>query len=784
MQLLDTQDNAAIGTPLVDISILVPTLNERENVAQLIDQLNAAMSGLGRTWELVFLDDSDDDTPERIRDYQLFNPHILLLHREPHQRTGGLGTAVVSGIEVARGQVMVIMDGDLQHPPQMVRELSTAVLSGKYDVAIASRYVTGASNAGLDGARRRLVSRVSISLAHLLVPNTRDVRDPMSGFFAVAREKLLGVPLHPHGFKILMEILARGGNLRVAEVPFRMNSRTEGDSKASWREGMNFLRHSGRLVRSRLTSSLRPQRVFTQLPLAAILTIQALLSLRLIFRNTAFIDEAIYLTAGHYQLHTLVHGGPNLFFPSYFSGAPTIYPVLAALADNLGGLHAARFLSLVFMLLATILCYDTTRRLWGRPAGWLAAGIFVTTQGTQFLGALATFDAMSLMLVALATWVVVRYAGSVRTSSAVYVVVPVLLLANATKYASTLFDPFVFLIAFLVILRRHELRTAIRASVNLFATFALLLAALLAMIPGSYLTGISSTTLNRPSARVAAPVVLHDSWSWVGAIICLALVTVALAAVAAWRGKSDWVTAAMIAVFAVAVLAVPANQARIHTTTSLFKHVTFGAWFGAIAAGWLVRGATQLPWKSTWRVTATALASIVTIVALTPLMIAGTAQAGQLDREWPNSTQFITALRPLVTHLNRPVLMDDSTIGAYYLENRLSLPHWYNTFYFSYVLPGTNIRITGPAAYRAAIQHDWFSVVALNWSTQKHIDNVIVAAIRKNKNYVWVGDYAQPDAYGHSGAYVVWRLQRRHSLRASRSRYLAPVNTREFAWIS
>ena len=759
MQLLDEPNPSASPAPLIDISILIPTRNERENVDRLIGELTAAMSDLGRTWELLFVDDSDDDTPELIREVQLSYPHVLLLHREPGQREGGLGSAVAMALGEARGHVMVVMDGDLQHPPQMVRELSTVVLSGAYDLAIASRYIANASNSGLDGTRRRVVSRISIALTHFLVPPTREIRDPMSGFFAIARESLVGVELHPHGFKILMEVLARSGKLRVAEVPFRMSPRLGGRSKASWREGMSFLRHSGRLVRSRVASSLRPRRLINHVPLVAILAVQAILSYRLVFRNTAFIDEATYLTAGHYELHTLMHGGPNLFFPSYFSGAPTIYPVLAALVDNLGGLHAARFLSLVFMLLATVLCYDTSRRLWGRPAGWLAAGIFVTTQGTQFLGALATFDAMSLMLVALAAWAVVRYAGAVRTSSAVYLVVPVLLLANATKYASAIFDPIVFLLAFLIILQRHELRTALRTSANLLATFGVVLGLVLTVIPGAYLTGISSTTLNRTPASAATSVVLHDAWSWVGAIACLALLSAVLAAASAWRGKSDWVTAAMIAVLAIAILVVPANQARIHTTTSLFKHVTFGAWFAAIGVGWLARAAAALPWRPTWRVAVAALASAVTVVALTPLMIAGTAQAGQLDREWPNSTQFVSALRPLVTRLNRPVLLDDSTIAAYYLENRLALPYWYNTFYLSYVLPGTNIRVSGPAAYRAAIEHDWFSVVALNWSTEKHIDNVVAAAIRKNKNYVWVGDYAQPDAFGHSGAYVVWRLR-------------------------
>ncbi len=583
--LFEMIDSLESRASFIDISVLVPTLNEKENVAQLVEQLNGAMSNLGRTWELLFLDDSDDDTPQRIRELQKMNPHVSLIHRKPDQRDGGLGGAVVSGFGAARGHVLVVMDSDLQHPPHMVRELSTAVLSGKYDVAVASRYVAGASNDGLNGAKRRVISRSSVFLAHLLIPMTRGVRDPMSGFFAVSREKLIGVKLRPYGFKILMEILARGGNLRIAEVPFRICPRANGDSKANRREGTNFLLHLGRLMRSRWSTSKVTRKLFLQIPLGGILAIQAALSYKLIYRNTAFIDEATYLTAGHYELHTLLHGGPDMFFPAYFSGAPTIYPILGAFADNVGGLHAARLMSLSFMLLTTILCYATARRLWGRPAGWLAAGIFVTTQGTQYLGALATFDAMSLMLLAFATWLVVRFAASVRTSGAIYFVVPVILFANATKYASAIFDPIVLLIALFAMLSYHDMRTAIRTSLSLLAIFGLSLAALLAMAPSSYLTGIWTTTVNRATANSTTNAVLHEAWGWVGVIACIALATTVLAAASAWKRKSDWATAGIIGILALAVLIVPANQARIHTTTSLGKHVTYGAWFGAIAAG-------------------------------------------------------------------------------------------------------------------------------------------------------------------------------------------------------
>ena len=140
------------------------------------------------------------------------------------------------------------------------------------------------------------------------------------------------------------------------------------------------------------------------------LAVQAVLSLRLIWSNTAFQDEALYLRAGHLEWARWLHHAPIPNFPAYFSGAPVIYPPLGALADSIGGLTAARILSLCFMLGVTSLLWATTVRLYGQRAALLAAALFATLAGTQFLGAFATFDAMALFLLSLAVWLGVRSA--------------------------------------------------------------------------------------------------------------------------------------------------------------------------------------------------------------------------------------------------------------------------------------------------------------------------------------------------------------------------------------
>ena len=126
-----------------------------------------------------------------------------------------------------------------------------------------------------------------------------------------------------------------------------------------------------------------------------VLILQAVLSLRLIRADTAFQDEALYLWAGHLEWASLLHGASLPPFPSFFSGAPVIYPPLAALADTVGGLDGARVLSLVFMLGATALLYATTGRLAGRWAAFFAAGLFAVLGPTLHLGSFATYDAMA-----------------------------------------------------------------------------------------------------------------------------------------------------------------------------------------------------------------------------------------------------------------------------------------------------------------------------------------------------------------------------------------------------
>lgn len=223
------------------VSVIVPTRNEAGNVAMLVRRLNAALPTVA---EIIFVDDSDDDTPAAIEaERECSQAPIRLLHRAAGERAGGLGGAVVLGLREARYDWACVMDGDLQHPPEVIPNLLIQAASNEVDLVIGSRYRADGSNAGLHGIRTT-VSRGSSTAARLAFPRRlQEVSDPMSGFFLVRRSAIDVPRLRPLGFKILLEIVVRTPGLRISEVGFTFGERVAGQSKASLREGVRFLSH-------------------------------------------------------------------------------------------------------------------------------------------------------------------------------------------------------------------------------------------------------------------------------------------------------------------------------------------------------------------------------------------------------------------------------------------------------------------------------------------------------------------------------------------------------------
>ena len=235
---------------MTDLSVVVPTRNEAENMEPLITRLAPVLAGSGRRWEVIVVDDSDDATPKVVEELKANSDgSIVLLHREVWERKGGLGVAVKCGFTKAAGRALVVMDGDLQHPPEVVSLLAAPVLSGEADLVAGTRYGGAGDKNGLAGPWRQVVAVACRWLAHLLLPRSQALSDPMSGFFALDRSVIDGVELRPEGYKILLEVAARGDWHRVRNVGYRFERRLNGSSKASLREGAVFLRHLWSLSR-------------------------------------------------------------------------------------------------------------------------------------------------------------------------------------------------------------------------------------------------------------------------------------------------------------------------------------------------------------------------------------------------------------------------------------------------------------------------------------------------------------------------------------------------------
>jgi hypothetical protein len=246
------------------VSVVVPTRHERPNVGPLLASIEQAM--VGRAVEVVFVDDSDDDTPAVIEAMAERSAlKVRCVHRRPEDRWGGLAGAVVDGFGVASGSIAVVMDADLQHPADVLPQLIARIERG-HNLAVASRRVSGGSESDGLTAARRLGSLTASSLAWALFPSRlRRVADPLSGFFALRLGLVDLDRLQPDGFKILVELLATHPYLSVAEIPYRFGGRHQGLSKASPSQATRYVGH---LVDLRIRTSRAwagapvPQRAF------------------------------------------------------------------------------------------------------------------------------------------------------------------------------------------------------------------------------------------------------------------------------------------------------------------------------------------------------------------------------------------------------------------------------------------------------------------------------------------------------------------------------------------
>lgn len=236
-----------------DLAVVIPTRNEYDNIMPLLDELQEALVGIKS--EIIFVDDSDDDTPLIIKNASsAINTSMFQVHLEHRQssteRAGGLATAVVQGMNRAQAEYVAVIDADLQHPPKQLRVFYDQAVMQSADLVIASRYIKGGSYEGLAGIGRRLISVGLKWTAKFLFPGQLlRISDPLGGFFLLRRSLLGNVPLRPIGYKILLELLIRCQWQHAIEVPYHFRARANGKSKANIQQGIMAVRHMLRLWR-------------------------------------------------------------------------------------------------------------------------------------------------------------------------------------------------------------------------------------------------------------------------------------------------------------------------------------------------------------------------------------------------------------------------------------------------------------------------------------------------------------------------------------------------------
>jgi dolichol-phosphate mannosyltransferase len=230
-------------TGQIKLALVIPTLCEAENIAGLICQVRRVLDPLSLPYEILVVDDdSRDGTGKVVSDIAAEDPRVRLLVRRGER---GLSGAILHGWQHSDATVLGVMDADLQHPPELLPELLSAILDDR-DIVIGSRYTPG-GDLGQWSAARKFLSAAAVWVTWPIQKSKVRAKDPMSGFFMVRRRCLDQIQFQESGFKLLLEILVRGRIHSIEEIPFEFGRRFRGASKANVRVAVDYARLLARL---------------------------------------------------------------------------------------------------------------------------------------------------------------------------------------------------------------------------------------------------------------------------------------------------------------------------------------------------------------------------------------------------------------------------------------------------------------------------------------------------------------------------------------------------------
>lgn len=482
-------------------------------------------------------------------------------------------------------------------------------------------------------------------------------------------------------------------------------------------------------------------------PLALILAMQAVACLTTL-HNTAFQDEGLYLYAGRQIIHHWLGGpAPLDHYAFYFSGYPAVYPVIGGFLDMISGLELARDFSLGCMLGVTSIVYSTTRGLFGQGAAVFAAAMYASVGSVLFLGRLATFDALCLLLIALATFVALRSVNS-RGPWLALAVGPLLILAILAKYAALLFVPPVLS---LLVLRGLLVVGWWRAAIRLaLALVALAVSAIIAyeLVDKAAFHAIAGSTTNRVAVLQEPRLQLFTHVLYMGGVIYLfaglgVLLTLRhtrrLSVVAVALSVSSWLA--------------PAYHIYKQEAISLDKHIAFAMFFAAPLAGyalaWISGLSSRVSFDTYRGYWAAGVAVILAVFAL------GLRQSKTLY-DWANTSNLSLALHSALRAGGGRILAEDVEVARYDARDITDQWQWNGLMFFYYVNSHHQALLGDPAVARA-IKDRYFAFVELSFNSYPAEADFAAQQMIATRNYDLVAVIPFRNSFGR-GHFFLFRI--------------------------
>jgi 4-amino-4-deoxy-L-arabinose transferase-like glycosyltransferase len=498
-----------------------------------------------------------------------------------------------------------------------------------------------------------------------------------------------------------------------------------------------------RITRKQVKASAIP----SFLPLMLILAMQAIISVATL-HNTAFQDEGLYLYAGRIIFRHWMGGPVSLdHYAFYFSGYPGVYPVIGGILDMIGGLELARGFSLFCMLGVNAIIYSSTQKFFQRPAAIFASATYASLGTVLFVGRLATFDALCLFLIALATACAFQVSTS-RHPWLALMIGPLLVLAVLAKYAAMLFAlPVLGILVFCSIAFLGWWRMLLRLAMAI-VTLVMSLVVAYHFIDKAAFHAIAGSTTDRVALIQKSPLELFMHVLQMGGIVYAA----ALVGVVVVFSRYQRFRLIALLLFASSWL-VPAYHIYKQEAVSLDKHLAFGLFFAMPLAGcalaWLSGYVQRTLSESNGRYWLAGL-SVVLLV-----FILGLQQSQTIYASWANTSALSYVLHTQMRDGSGRFLVEDIEVARYDARDVTEQWQWNGLYYFYYV-NAAHQQLLGDPAVTQAIKDRYFALVELSFIYQPAEAQFIAQQMAVSRNYDLIARVLFQNSFG-TGYFYIWR---------------------------